>query len=828
MKKMLSFILVTMCVLLLFAIPAAATAELPELLPPSNPIIKAIYTADPSAHVWPTNPNKLYLYPSHDMDPANGCDYMNRYHVYSTEDMVNWVDEGEILNSDQVAWGREEGGFMWAPDAAYKDGTYYFYYPHPTPGEPRMWQVGVATSKYPNKGFIDKGLIKGAATPPADSGLEEGASMIDPQVFIDDDGTAYYFVGGSQRLWFGVLNDDMVTMKVALSRIPSEQVPSYHEGPWVFKRNGIYYLTYPGDKRAVNGKTSDHMLYSTSNSIYGPWTPRGTFHLPVNTGDTSHGSVVEFKGHWYLFYHNSEVYSSTPGNTTGNLRSVCVDELYFNEDGTIKMVEQTATGPAAVGTTPAPDLNMITYPASSATLSGGASLSASDIFGQVIGGLTTANSTATFNGIDGGLGGRGTIKIRYSSEARRAVRLIVNGYDWSYINLPSTGGMNEYTREAVFTVTNLLPGKVNTIQLVGRASGSGYTAGAANIAKIDISLFNDYDEITLTDTAKFESITATSPLAVGSAANVLYEIRGENLAGKPLWVYVMGYGPFEVIPKNDTYASGIASLPASWMKRGPLSVKEDTDFQVAVKARDEKDICYGAITLMPTDGIWTVWSENKDGKLLLKFNTDISGSTNLDVKVEGVSYPSKIETKDSILVDVDFDSLTVKQDAIGEKEERAGSALTISRLKYPMFLSYTFAMNAEVMTIPDIKYYSVALAALGGTASRSNNNSSPTGVVVENMHNAGAYIEWTISDIEKAGAYVLGVDYSSGATGATFMVSANGAQVGVVNLPTTGGWNNFTGHGEITVNLREGSNTIRLSRNGSGANTYRISLQYMP
>ena len=95
-----------------------------------NPFVTHIFTADPSAHVW--KDGRLYVYPSHDVDPPRGCDLMDRYHVFSTDDMVNWTDHGEILNSSQVPWGRPEGGFMWAPDCAYKNGTYYFYFPHPS------------------------------------------------------------------------------------------------------------------------------------------------------------------------------------------------------------------------------------------------------------------------------------------------------------------------------------------------------------------------------------------------------------------------------------------------------------------------------------------------------------------------------------------------------------------------------------------------------------------------------------------------------------------------------------------------------------------------
>lgn len=79
---------------------------------------------------------------------------MDKYHVYSTDDMVHWIDHGEILQASQVPWGRPEGGFMWAPDCAYRNGTYYFYFPHPSGTDwNNTWKIGIATSKYPAKDF---------------------------------------------------------------------------------------------------------------------------------------------------------------------------------------------------------------------------------------------------------------------------------------------------------------------------------------------------------------------------------------------------------------------------------------------------------------------------------------------------------------------------------------------------------------------------------------------------------------------------------------------------------------------------------------------------
>ena len=159
----------------------AAAQQQGDMAP--NPFVTHMYCADPSAHVW--KDGRLYVYPSHDIDPPRGCDLMDRYHVFSTDDMVHWTDHGEILNSSQVEWGREEGGFMWAPDCAYRDGKYYFYFPHPSGTDwNNTWRVGVAVSDRPDGGFKSVGQLKGLG--------DDVFAMIDPCVFTDDDGQAYF------------------------------------------------------------------------------------------------------------------------------------------------------------------------------------------------------------------------------------------------------------------------------------------------------------------------------------------------------------------------------------------------------------------------------------------------------------------------------------------------------------------------------------------------------------------------------------------------------------------------------------------------------------
>jgi len=281
-----------------------------------NPIITSMYTADPSAHVW--KKGRLYLYASHDVDPPRGCDLMDKYHVFSTKDMKHWKDHGEILNSKQVSWGRPEGGFMWAPDCAYKNGTYYFYFPHPSGTDwNKTWKIGVATSKKPASDFTSQGFIPEVG----------GFAMIDPCVFVDDDKQAYLIYGGGNKCQGGKLKDNMMEIDGKMQDMVGLQ--DFHEAAWLFKRNGIYYMTY-----ADNNRRENQLRYAMSKNPLGPWEYKGVYLEPTGC-DTSHGSVVKFKGQWYAFYHNKSI------SGKGNLRSVCVDKLYFNPDGTIQKVIQT-------------------------------------------------------------------------------------------------------------------------------------------------------------------------------------------------------------------------------------------------------------------------------------------------------------------------------------------------------------------------------------------------------------------------------------------------------------------------------------------------------
>lgn len=286
-----------------------------------NPIITHMYSADPSAHVFG---DTLWVYPSHDKDDAASFS-MEDYHTYSTTDMVTWRDHGVIFNPlTQTSWAKSAA---WAPDCICRNGRYYLYYPTD------KRHIGVAVSDTPYGPFHDpigKPLLS------IDSpGVVCDRDFIDPCVFIDDDGQAYLFVGQNTVCCIR-LNEDMVSYDGEVHII--EGAKDFFEAAWVHKRNGIYYLSYS------DGPFHGHepqIAYCTSRNILGPYTYQGIILDPVNSG-TNHHSIVNYKGQDYLFYHTADLSRyNCPDFHCGVRRSVCVDSLFYNPDGTIQKVRQT-------------------------------------------------------------------------------------------------------------------------------------------------------------------------------------------------------------------------------------------------------------------------------------------------------------------------------------------------------------------------------------------------------------------------------------------------------------------------------------------------------
>lgn len=284
-----------------------------------NPIIKTVYSADPSAHVWSNDENTLWIYASHDEPGANTHDGMQSYHVFSTHNMVDWTDHGCVLHLDRVQWAVSH---MWAVDAVYRHGKYYLIY-CAVEKETSQFRTGVAVSTQPQGPFDDMGFIHG---------IEWGQ---DPTLFVDDDDTPYLFWGCGGRCFGCHLTDDLMAIDGNVIEL-TNQLKWVFEGPYVHKYKGRYYLSYPG---LYENKWPERMYYAVSDSPLGEYHFCGEYiTLFEGHSGTNHGSVVEFKGKWYAFHHSAWL--------TGQSECRCLmcDYLNYSNDMTIQPIYPTKEG----------------------------------------------------------------------------------------------------------------------------------------------------------------------------------------------------------------------------------------------------------------------------------------------------------------------------------------------------------------------------------------------------------------------------------------------------------------------------------------------------
>ena len=315
----------------------------------NTPLVTDIFTADPSAHVFN---DRIYVYPSHDIphdgeDNDNGDEYQMRdYHVLSLDDKSDEViDHGEVLHQDQIPWVSEQ---LWAPDVVFKINIYYLVFP--ARDKDGNFRLGIAESDKPEGPFS-----------PRKECIPESFS-IDPCSFTDDDGQVYIYFGG---LWGGqlekyrtgsfdangtepnkdehavwpkvaIMKDDMSAFKTTPTDIvildengspllAGDEARRYFEDPWMHKYNGKYYFSY-------STGTTHTIVYATSDSPLGPFTYQGKILEPV-IGWTTHHSIVEYHGKWYLFYHDCEL-----SGGINHRRTVKYCELNYNADGSIQTI----------------------------------------------------------------------------------------------------------------------------------------------------------------------------------------------------------------------------------------------------------------------------------------------------------------------------------------------------------------------------------------------------------------------------------------------------------------------------------------------------------
>jgi arabinoxylan arabinofuranohydrolase len=337
--------------------------------PYGNPVIKHIYTADAAPHVMPDG--RVWMVTSVDSDQGGGYSTMHCYHTFSSADMVNWTDHGEILNIwDVIGSDKEPAGedwALWAPDMVYYEGKYYLYFPirilyteHGYAEGTRKTNAytAVAVSDAPDKKFkvINPRI--------------EGTKGIDPAVFIDDDGQKYLYYGNH----FGAkLKDNMTELDGEPVHMEVDD-KNFMEAIWMNKRDGKYYVSYHAHyRKPVDPENPDDpnrlkslLNYGMSDNPLGPFKHMGTmnYELGVNVNEgpkypgknyvpwrltqSNHGGIVEYHGKEYLFYHTSALSSwrqdEFKAEGTWTQRSVCIDELKYNPDGTIIPVQQTIKG----------------------------------------------------------------------------------------------------------------------------------------------------------------------------------------------------------------------------------------------------------------------------------------------------------------------------------------------------------------------------------------------------------------------------------------------------------------------------------------------------
>lgn len=287
-----------------------------------NPIVRNKFTADPAAMVYN---NTVYLYAGQDEAPERHIGYvMNNWLCYSSTDMVNWTEHPVPLRAKDFSWAK---GDAWASHVVHRNGKFYWYatVEHNTiPGK----AIGVAVADRPTGPFKDA-LGNALVTNDMTTDTKISWDDIDPAVFIDDDGQAYLFWGNT-KLRYVKLKENMVQLDGPIKVI---SLPHFTEAAYVHKHKGWYYLSY-----AIG--FPERTAYAMSRSIDGPWEYKGILNELAGNSNTNHQSIIDFKGRSFFIYHNGAL-SADAGSFR---RSVCVDDLWYNADGTIRPIRMTSRG----------------------------------------------------------------------------------------------------------------------------------------------------------------------------------------------------------------------------------------------------------------------------------------------------------------------------------------------------------------------------------------------------------------------------------------------------------------------------------------------------
>ncbi|CAB4618689.1 unannotated protein [freshwater metagenome] len=362
----------------------------------ANPFVTTIFAADPSAHVFN---NRVYVYVSYEEPGTNTYDSMQSYHCISSDDLQNWVDHGRILSLKDVDWAISH---MWAIDGNYWQGKYYLVY-CAIDKETSTFKTGLGVSDRPEGPFKDQGTI---------SGVEWGQ---DPSLYVWNE-TPYLVWGGRGAILIAELNQDLKSVKPETIRDLSVDINGY-EGPFLHEREGKFYLTYPA---LENEQWPQRMSFATAETPLGPYKYGGVF-IPEYEGNsgTIHGSIIEFKGEWYSFYHSGFI-SGTATN-----RSLMLDRIQHDAEGNIIPFMPNREGAFAGKGSTVVILDAAAAPRASGKLHGTKIATDNSDYtghGYVTGLVQQEYGVSVL--VDNGLEQEYEIFIRYRSEAQRVSRVV--------------------------------------------------------------------------------------------------------------------------------------------------------------------------------------------------------------------------------------------------------------------------------------------------------------------------------------------------------------------------------------------------------------------
>ena len=310
--------IIVFCSLIMISFQGIAQSDIKQ-----KPIIQTKYTADPAPMVYK---DTVFLYTSHDEDDAEGFKMLD-WLLYTSTDMVNWTDRGAVASLRDFSWAKHDNG-AWAIQTIERNGKFYLYAPMHGNG------IGVLVSDSPYGPFKDplgKRLID----------TDHKWNDIDPSPFIDDDGQAYLY-WGNPDVYYVKLNKDMISYSGDVVKEPTKP-KNYQEGPWIYKRNKHYYMSY------ASTCCPEGIGYAMSNSPTGPWEYKGMVIEASEKTRGNHPGIIDYKGKSYVFGHSYDVIKRQT-STFYERRSVDLDEIIYNPDGTIKTLSYfSVDGPAAVG-----------------------------------------------------------------------------------------------------------------------------------------------------------------------------------------------------------------------------------------------------------------------------------------------------------------------------------------------------------------------------------------------------------------------------------------------------------------------------------------------